>query len=98
MRFLLGIIAFISLIFLVVVYLSPKKKSVKIEAFVSFPCSCGEQVELFKPTNPGQVAVLECDNCHLSWTVHNPQLTMTPTKDLPENLQSVWAQLASESN
>ncbi|RJR10597.1 hypothetical protein C4588_02905 [Candidatus Parcubacteria bacterium] len=66
------------------------------EPFCRFPCDCKEQITLFKAINPGEAAVIECDNCGLSWTVYNPTLIIKKTKELPENLQAVWARLSNE--
>lgn len=68
-----------------------------LEPFCKFPCNCGEQLILFKSIMPGEAAVLECDNCRLSWTVYNPTLVIRKTKELPENIQEVWAKLSNES-
>lgn len=67
------------------------------EPFCKFPCDCKEQLTLFKTILPGEAAVLECDNCGMSWTVYNPTLIIKKTKELPENLQQVWAKLSNES-
>lgn len=67
------------------------------EPFCKFPCDCGEQLILVKPIMPGDVAVLECDNCRLSWSIYNPFLQILKTKDLPRDLQEVWAKLSNES-
>lgn len=66
------------------------------EPFCKFPCVCGEQLILVRPIMPGDVAVLECDNCRLSWSVYNPFLKILKTKELPSELQEVWAKLSNE--
>lgn len=68
------------------------------QQFCKFPCVCGEQLILIKPIYPGEAAVLECDNCRLSWTVYNPTLVIRKTKELPEDIQQVWAKLSNESS
>lgn len=80
-----------------------KKKEPEIKAetiidtvFVSIPCDCGESITLFEDILPGQAAVTRCENCDLSWTIFNPSLVVRKTKELPENLQKVWRELANE--
>lgn len=58
------------------------------EIFVSFSCSnCQNIVILRKRLYPGEVALLDCDVCNLSWTIFNPQLIISPTKQLPEPIK-----------
>lgn len=58
------------------------------EIFVSFACTnCHNSIVLNKRIFPGEVAVLDCDNCQTSWTVYNPQLIIKPTKELPEPIK-----------
>lgn len=64
------------------------------DKFVRFPCNCGEQLTLEKAIMPGDVAVMECDNCKLSWTVYNPFLVIKKTKELTGDMQKVWELLA----
>lgn len=64
--------------------------------FCSIPCECGEQVVLYQRLEPGQVAVLKCENCELSWSIYNPSLIIKKTKDLPEELQETWNKLSKE--
>lgn len=71
-----------------------KEAEISKENFVSFPCSCGEQVLLSEYIMPGQAAVLDCQNCKVSWTVYNPTLIVKKTKEVPENLQKVWAEIS----
>lgn len=66
------------------------------DPFLRFPCECKEQLELQQWIFPGQAAVLKCENCQLSWTVYNPTLVVKKTKELPEELQQVWAELSNE--
>lgn len=63
------------------------------EAFVTIPCDCGESIELFQRILPGQAAILECENCDLSWTIYNPSLIVKKTRELPENMQEIWREL-----
>lgn len=64
-------------------------------AFVSFPCTgCSNLLQIITHLTPGQAAVIECDNCGMSWTVYNPSLIVVQTKELPEDLQSVWRKLS----
>lgn len=72
-------------------------KMLEPEPFCKFPCVCGEQLALVISIMPGEAAVLECDNCRLSWTVYNPTLIIRKTKELPENIQEVWGKLSNES-
>lgn len=67
-----------------------------IEEFVSFPCECGESVRVRSRLMPGEAVVLNCDNCELSWTVYNPSLIISKTKEIPETIQKrVWGELSA---
>jgi hypothetical protein len=58
------------------------------DIFVSFACTnCHSSIVLDQRIFPGEVAVLDCVNCHVSWTVYNPQLIIKPTKELPEPIK-----------
>jgi hypothetical protein len=65
------------------------------EEFVSFPCVCGKNVAVRSRLMPGDAAVLNCDNCEVSWTVYSPSLIIRQTKEIPEHLQKqVWGELS----
>jgi len=67
------------------------------QPFTAFPCEeCKETVILFSQLEPGQVGVVECDNCKVSHSVYYPPLVISRTKELPPEAQDVWRQLSSE--
>ena len=52
--------------------------------FLTFPCDkerdgCGTLVHLMESLAIGQAAVLECENCGMSWTVVHPSLEVYRT-------------------
>lgn len=66
-----------------------------IDEFVSFPCVCGESVRIRTRLMPGDAVITECDNCGLSWTIYNPSLVITQTKDIAEPMQNkVWGEMS----
>ena len=56
------------------------------EPWQIFPCTCKEQVKLFPRLEPGQAAVIACDNCGESWSVFLPSIVLRKTEEFPE----VW--------
>lgn len=59
--------------------------------FFTFVCDtelggCGHAVELYQQVEPGQVAVLVCDNCGVSWCVYCPPLELHRT----DKFERVW--------
>lgn len=64
--------------------------------FINFPCKdCGESIGVTTRLMPGEAAVLKCDNCDVSWTVYNPSLVITKTRDIPTEIQKqVWGELS----
>lgn len=64
--------------------------------FASFQCdTCGSMVTLDEYIMPGQVGVVRCE-CGESWTIYCAPLSRFKTKDLPDDLQSVWEQMSRE--
>jgi hypothetical protein len=49
---------------------------------------CGDMIDvvLEERLNPGQAAVLKCDNCGLSWSVWNPPLDPIRT----DKFEAIW--------
>lgn len=64
------------------------------QPFVTFPCECSAIIPIYTQLQPGQAAVVECNNCFTSYTVFNPSLIISKTKDLPADLQEVWKRLS----
>jgi hypothetical protein len=56
--------------------------------FLLFPCveECGQKVILMERLEPGQAAVLECDNCGESWTVLVPSVEVHKTSEF----EAIW--------
>jgi hypothetical protein len=67
------------------------------EPFVVFPCAeCKQDVIINATVYPGQVAVVNCSNCHTSMSVYCPQLVIRMTKDLPDDVgASIWKELSA---
>ena len=69
----------------------PILEVVKQEPFVSFPCEkCHTQIDLQEKLEPGQVAVLECDNCGASWSIVLPSIQIFDTT----KYEPVWKHTA----
>lgn len=69
------------------------------EIFVTFPCgNCTEQIVVDDHLMPGDIHVVECENCKTSWSIYNPSLIIKQTKDLPDNLKTAVAQQMSQLN
>jgi hypothetical protein len=47
---------------------------------------CGQDVEIDKRINQGQVAVVVCDNCGESWSVYSPPLEQYRT----DKFEAIW--------
>lgn len=54
--------------------------------FVEFPCPCGVKLQLDEHLEPGQAAVINCDNCGTSHSVYLPPVQIKPT----EKFELVW--------
>jgi hypothetical protein len=54
--------------------------------FVEWPCVCGTLFKLTQALEPGQAAVMNCDNCGTSYSVHLPPIQIHPT----EKFEAVW--------
>lgn len=54
--------------------------------FVTFPCVCGKMLELLETLEPGQAAVMNCENCETSYSILLPPLKILPT----ERFEPVW--------
>lgn len=54
-----------------------------VPVFVTFPYECKEQVVLSERLDPGQIAVTDCANCGLKWSVLLPSLQISQVKDQP---------------
>lgn len=54
--------------------------------FVTFPCPCGVELALKYPLEPGQAAVMNCDNCGTSHSLYLPPVQIKPT----EQFELVW--------
>ena len=68
----------------------PKQQSE--EPFLLFPCEkCKEQVTLQDSLQPGQAAVITCDNCGASWTILLPSLQIYDTA----KFEQVWRYTAN---
>lgn len=57
-----------------------------VPAFVQFKCSCGIGLSLESVLDPGQVAVINCDNCGMSHSVFLPSIQIHPT----EAFEKIW--------
>lgn len=56
------------------------------EPFVVFPCPCGVELQLVETLEPGQAAVINCENCGTSHSVYLPPIQIKPT----EQFELVW--------
>lgn len=68
------------------------------EIFVTFPCECKEQIVVEEFLMPGDIHVIDCSNCRISWSVYNPSLIIKQTKDLPDSLKTAVAQNMAQLN
>lgn len=60
--------------------------------FVTFPCiNCSQSIVIYDIVSPGEVAVVNCDYCETSHTIHSPFLRIHKTKELPETIKSAVA-------
>lgn len=74
-------------------FVSPK------EVFVTFPCgNCTEQIVVEEHLMPGDIHVIDCENCKTSWSIYNPSLVIKQTKELPDSLKTAVAQNMAELN
>lgn len=69
------------------------------EIFVTFPCgNCAEQIVVEDFLMPGDIFVIDCENCQTSWSIYNPSLVIKQTKDLPDALKTAVAQNMAQLN
>ena len=62
------------------------------EPFLVFPCGkCKEQITLTDHLEPGQVAVILCDNCKESWVAVLPSIFVVETA----KYEPVWEKLSA---
>lgn len=80
-----------------VVEIPPISYSEPKEIFVTFPCgNCAEQIVVEDFLMPGDIHVIDCENCQTSWSIYNPSLVIKQTKDLPDSLKTAVAQNMAE--
>ena len=59
--------------------------------FLTFECAvCKHTINLMERLEPGQAAVIECDNCGLSWSVYAPPLEVHRT----DKFEIIWPIIA----
>lgn len=66
------------------------------EPFIQIPCqNCNAEIIIEETVHPGDVAVTNCDNCSVQWTIYCPPLVVRKTEDIPKEIQSqVWGKMS----
>jgi predicted RNA-binding Zn-ribbon protein involved in translation (DUF1610 family) len=77
---------------ILVVERNPKQTATIPDPFLIFPCGkCKEQIILQERLEPGQAAVMLCENCGFSWTVVLPGMVVVETA----KYEPVWEKLTA---
>lgn len=54
------------------------------QPFISFKCtSCEHMVDMLERVEPGEAAVIQCDNCNVLWSIMCPPLEVIPLDKQP---------------
>jgi hypothetical protein len=56
------------------------------QKFLEFKCKCGTMLVLDDRIDPGQAAVLRCDNCEETWAIVSPPLEVKSIKEV----EALW--------